>query len=98
MKTVPLTIRRCPVEVHQALKSRAKSNRRSLNNEALTWLEKQASEKTGEKTAEKPVIVTGRHAAKILRQASKLMNPAEHRDLGRDIEAYTKKLRRERLH
>jgi len=49
MKTVPLTIRRCPTEVHQALKSKAKSNRRSLNNEALTWLEKQASNKTAER-------------------------------------------------
>jgi plasmid stability protein len=94
MKSVPLTIRRCPAEVHQALKSRAKSNRRSLNNEALTWLEKQASNKT----AEKLLIVTGRQAAKILRRARKLMTPAEHRKLGDDIEAYTKKLRRERLH
>jgi plasmid stability protein len=94
MKTVPLTIRRCPADVHRVLKSRAKSNRRSLNNEALTWLEKQASEKT----AEKPAIVTGQQAAKILRKASKLMSPAEHRELGQDIETHTKKLRRERLH
>lgn len=94
MKTVPLTIRRCPAQVHQALKSKAKSNRRSLNSEALTWLEKHANEKT----AEKPVAVTGRQAAKILRRASKLMSPADHRELGRDIEAYAKKLRRERLH
>ena len=86
------TIRRCPAQVHQALKS--KSNRRSLNSEALTWLEK----RSGEKTSEKPTSVTGRQAAKILRQASKLMSSAEHRELGRDIEAYAKKLRRERLH
>jgi hypothetical protein len=76
------------------LKSKAKSNRRSLNNEALTWLEKQASEKP----AEKPPVVTGRQAAKILRQASKLMTPAEHREFGTAIESYTRKLRRERLH
>lgn len=94
MKTVPLTIRRCPAEVHRTLKSKAKSNRRSLNNEALTWLEQQAKEKD----AERPQVVTGRQAAKILRQAWKLMTPAEHRELGQDIEAYTKKLRRERLH
>jgi hypothetical protein len=94
MKTLPLTIRRCPAAVHQALKSKAKSNRRSLNNEALTWLEKHA----GEKTAEKPSIVTGRQAAKILRRAWKLMTPAEHQKLGQDIEAYSKNLRRERLH
>jgi plasmid stability protein len=93
VKTVPLTIRRCPAEVHQALKSKAKTNRRSLNNEALTWLENQASEKTQE-----PLIVTGRQAAKILRRASKLMTRAEHRELGHDLETYAKKLRRERLH
>lgn len=94
MKTMPLTIRRCPAKVHQALKSKAKSNRRSLNNEALTWLEKLANAKT----AEKPMIVTGRQAAKILRRASKLMSAAEHRKFGRDIESHTRKLRRERLH
>jgi len=94
MKTVPLTIRKCPETVHRALKSKAKSNRRSLNKEALTWLEKQANEKT----AEQSVVVTGRQAAKILRLASKLMSPTEHYELGRDIQTYTKKLRRERLH
>jgi len=45
MKTVPLTIRRCPEEVHKALKSRAKANRRSLNNETLLLLEQHAGEK-----------------------------------------------------
>jgi len=45
MKTVPLTIRRCPEEVHKALKSRAKVNRRSLNNETLLLLEQHAGEK-----------------------------------------------------
>jgi hypothetical protein len=94
VKTVPLTIRQCPARAHQALKSRAKSNRRSLNKEALSWLKRQAKEKT----IEESVVVTGRQAAKILRQASKLMSAQEHRELGRDIQTYTKKLRRERLH
>jgi plasmid stability protein len=86
---VPLTIRRCPEEVHQTLKSRAKANRRSLNNEALTWLDELA------KTKEKPV--TAREAARILREAYKLLTPREHREFGEDIEAYLEKVRHERL-
>ena len=42
MKTVPLTIRRCPPGVHQALKKSAEANHRSLNGEALDWLEREA--------------------------------------------------------
>jgi len=90
MKTVPLTIRRCPEDIHQALKSKAKTNRRSLNNEALTWLDDQA--RRGHK------VVTGREAAQILRKAWKLMTPQEHREFGNDVEAYVKKVRNERLH
>jgi hypothetical protein len=39
VKTIALTLRGCPPEVHQALKARAKANRRSLNSQALTELE-----------------------------------------------------------
>ena len=92
MKTVPLTIRRCPKEVHQALKSKAKANRRSLNNEALTWLDEQA------KANQKNAIVTAREAAQILREAQNILTPQERAELADDIEAYIKKVRRERAH
>jgi len=39
MKTVPLTIRRCPATTHQALKKKAKENKRSLNAQVLEELE-----------------------------------------------------------
>jgi hypothetical protein len=39
VKTIALTLRGCPPKVHQALKARAKANRRSLNSQALTELE-----------------------------------------------------------
>jgi hypothetical protein len=87
MKTTPLTVRRCPPEVHQALKKSAKVNNRSLNGETLTWLEDQAKRKRK--------VVTGREAAKILREAYKLMTPQEHREMAEDIEAYVKKVRSE---
>ena len=38
MKTVCLTIRDCPVEVHRALSERAAAHRRSLNSEAIVVL------------------------------------------------------------
>src|SRR5437868_5595461 len=90
VKTIPLTVRQCPEDLHQALKKSAQVNRRSLNKEALTWLDAQARRK--------PKVVTGREAARILREAHKLLTRQEHRQLGEDIEAYVKKVRRERLH
>jgi hypothetical protein len=57
-KKIPLTVRRCPAEVHEALKASAAANHRSLNGEALTWLEKQAE-------VQKPV--TARELADALR-------------------------------
>jgi hypothetical protein len=90
VKTIPLTVRQCPKDIHQALKKSADVNRRSLNKEALTWLEAQARKK--------PKVVTGREAARILREAHKLLTPQEHRDMGEDIETYMRKVRLERLH
>ena len=90
MKTIPLTVRKCPEDLHRAIKRSAQVNRRSLNKEALTWLDAEAKRK--------PRVVTGREAARILRDAHKLLTPQEHRQLGEDIEAYVKKVRRERLH
>jgi plasmid stability protein len=39
MKTVCLTIRDCPAEVHRALSERAAAHRRSLNSEVIVVLE-----------------------------------------------------------
>jgi plasmid stability protein len=38
MKSVCLTIRDCPAEVHQALSERAAAHKRSLNSEAIVVL------------------------------------------------------------
>jgi len=55
-----------------------------LNKEALTWLDAQARKK--------PKAVTGREAARILREAQKLLTPQEHRQLGEEIETYISRL------
>ena len=39
MKTVCLTIRDCPAEVHRALSQRAAAHKRSLNSETIVVLE-----------------------------------------------------------
>ena len=83
-------MRQCPEALHRAIKRSANANRRSLNKEALTWLDAQA--------ARKPSMVTGREAARILREARKLLTPQEHRQFGKDIETYVRKVRLERLH
>lgn len=38
MKTTSLTVRKCPVALHAALKNRAKAHRRTLNAETLEVL------------------------------------------------------------
>jgi len=87
MKSVPLTVRRCPQELHQSLKDSAKANRRSLNAEVLNRLEEQA---------EKPVLSS--ELAKRLRKARELMNEQEHREFAEDIEQGIQLMRREYLH
>lgn len=42
MKTVHLTIRDCPAEVHQAIKASAQKNHRSLRSEVVQWLSRHA--------------------------------------------------------
>jgi len=84
-----LSIRGCPDQVHQALKRRAQSNRRSLNNELLVSLERDAQ-------AEKPV--TGKELAERLRKARKILTEKEHKQFGEDIERGVKLMRREHLH
>ena len=58
MKTIPVTLRRVPQKVHEALKRSAKVHNRSLNGETLTWLEERAEEP----------LVTCAQAAEILRR------------------------------
>jgi plasmid stability protein len=77
MKATPLTIRGCPDGVHQALKARARANRRSLSKELLTVLEREAEERPPLKGAE---------VAKRMREARKLMTETEHREFAEDIE------------
>jgi plasmid stability protein len=88
MKTLQLSIRGCPEDVHQALKQRAQRNRRSLSKEALTVLEEQAQ-------SEKPV--TCHEWAKRLRKARRLLTEAEHKELGEAIEKGIQLMRREHL-
>lgn len=77
MKTIPLTIRKCPAEVHQALKKAAAANNRSLNGEALTWLQKQA---------EQQKVCTGKELAEALRKADALLNDDDRRQIAQGIE------------
>jgi plasmid stability protein len=77
MKTPPLTIPGCPDKVHQALKARARANRRSLSKEVLTVLEREAEE---------PPALKGAEVAKRMREARKLMTEKEHREFAEDIE------------
>ena len=92
MKTMPLTVRRCPEDVHRALRKIARENRRSLNNEALFWLERQAEETS--QTKPMPAL----EAAKRLRAWSKQLTRKEHRALAESIERGAALMRREHLH
>ena len=87
VKTVPLTIRRCPEQVHQALKARAKANRRSLNNETLLLLEQQA---------EKPQ--TGKDLVELLRRFKASLSPKEHKEIAAQIDKIRRETADERLH
>ena len=88
MKTMPLTARRCPEWLHQALKKSAESNRRSLNNETLTWLEKQS--------AERPV--SARETARVLREVNKGLSPEDRRLWADGVAEARKRMAHEHLH
>ena len=88
MKTTPLTVRRCPASVHRALKQSAKVNRRSLNGEALVWLERQAIERP----------VTGKEAATLLRKFEKLLTRADHIRVAEGVEEVRRRMAHEHLH
>lgn len=87
-----MTMRGCPEPVHEALKKSAKANRRSLNKETITWLEREA-----ERDAEEQPV-SGREFARRLREARKLMTPKEHREFAEAIEEGIKRFAHERLH
>ena len=88
MKTTPLTIRRCPDRVHQALKARARANHRSLNGEVLDVLEREAEQKH----------ITGAQFAANLRKFWKMFTPREHREAAEATERGIELMRREHLH
>ena len=88
-KKTPLTLRRCPAEVHEALKASAAANHRSLNGEALTWLEKQASRQK---------VCTGKDLAAALRQFEKLTTARERREMADRIEDVRRRMNNEHLH
>jgi hypothetical protein len=88
MKAMTLTIRGCPARVHRALEQSAKANHRSLNGEALAWLERQVPEKP----------VTGKQAAAALRKFQKLLTPAEHGQIAAGIEQARSRMAHVHLH
>lgn len=61
----------------QALKAKAKANRRSLTAEVLSVLEREAEELPP---------LRGAELARHLREARKLMTEKEHREFAEDIE------------
>jgi hypothetical protein len=83
--TTALTLRDCPAGLHSALKDSARKNRRSLNAEALTWLERQSTAK--------PRRMSGKQFAAVLRKFQKQFTPKEHAEIAARIEAYRKKNR-----
>ena len=82
MKTVPLTVRRCPPEVYKALKKSARLNHRSVNGETLTWLEREASSKP----------VSAKETAAILRRLQTSLTPAERKAMADAIEAVGRRM------
>jgi plasmid stability protein len=88
MKTMPLTVRRCPPELHQALKKSARSNHRSLNGETLAWLERQASTKP----------VSAKETAAILRRFQRSLSVGERKQMAESIESIRRKMANEHLH
>ena len=85
VKTSGISIRGCPPQVKQNLKTKARANHRSLNAEVLRVLEREA---------EKPLAIKGHELANRLRAARKLMSEPEHREFARDIENGIELMRR----
>lgn len=87
MKTVTMTMRGCPEAVHEALKRSAKVNRRSLNQEIISWLERQAAE----------VPMSGREPAQQLREFNKGLTIKERLELAKSIEEAGRRMGRGQL-
>lgn len=56
MKTVCLTIRGCPDELHSKLKEAATREGRSLNSQALVWMEEQAQTRPKRRPSDKALM------------------------------------------
>jgi hypothetical protein len=80
MKTVTMTMRGCPEAVRVALKKSAKANHRSLNQETLTWLERQAEQEATERP------MSCREIAHILREAHQGLTAEDRRQIAEGIE------------
>ena len=87
MKTVTMTMRGCPEAVHEALKRSAKVNRLSLNQETISWLERQAAE----------VPMSGRELAQQLREFNKGLTVKERLELAESIEEAGRRMGRGQL-
>jgi hypothetical protein len=87
-----MTTRGCPEPVHEALKKSAKANRRSLNKETITWLEREAAREQAEP------VVTCEEAARILREAHKGLTMDDRRQIAAGIEEARRRVAREHLH
>ena len=87
VKTVSMTTRGCPEAVHEALKKSAKANRRSLNKETISWLERQAAE----------VPMSGRELAQGLREFNKGLTTKERLELAEAIEEAGRRMGRGQL-
>jgi plasmid stability protein len=88
MKIVTMTVRGCPEGVHAALKESARAHRRSLNQEALSWLEKQAEDRP----------MSGRELAKWLREFNQGLTMKERLELAEAIEEAGRRMGRGQLH
>ena len=88
VKTMPLTVRRCPPGVHRALKKSARVNHRSINGETLAWLEQQASAKP----------VSAKETAAILRRLQKTLSPTDRKSMAEAIEDARRRMANEYLH
>jgi hypothetical protein len=75
--------------LHEALKRSAEKNRRSLNGETLTWLERQASQQR---------VCTGKELAAALRKFQKLTTVEERRMMADAIEDARRRMNREHLY
>ncbi len=56
MKTMPLTVRECPLELHARIEQAAMASRRSKSREVLAWLESHAQQQTSDRMSESVLL------------------------------------------